>query len=284
MEKFIGVDIGGSHITAAEVSVDNLVLVEETFQRERVDSGGDVDSIINTWAKVIKNCTGQNEAVKIGIAMPGPFDYENGISLMKNQEKYDALYGLNVKILLANELGISTENIRFNNDAACFLQGEVYKVGQGLTTAVGVTLGTGLGSAYITDGKSYDADLWNTPFKDGIIEDYISSRWFVSEFKARTGNEIKDVKELVEKYAGAAIAKSLFSDFSNHLSHFLLLFIKLKKAECVVIGGNIAKAEAFFLAGVKAHLYEGLGYQIPVYISSLGEQAALIGGATLFLK
>ncbi len=282
MNKLVGIDIGGSHITASKVSDHNLELVQSSFQRERVDSAADAKSIVKAWSEVIKNCTGKEKDSTIGIAIPGPFDYENGICLMQNQGKYDALYGLNIKTLLAKELGISTENIRFNNDAACFLQGEVYKVAQSSKTAIGITLGTGLGTAFIIDGKSFDADLWNTPFKGGIIEDYISSRWFVSEFKARSGKEIKDVEDLVENYPDYDLTKDLFRDFSKNLADFLLFFIKLKKAECIVIGGNISKAEAFFLNDVKQLLYKGLGYEIPLYISSLGEQAALIGASVLF--
>ncbi len=280
--KLIGVDIGGSHITAAAINKDNLELLAESFQRERVDSFGEAGAIIKEWSKVIKKCAGSDKDITVGIAMPGPFDYENGISLMKNQGKYDALYQLNVKTLLAEDLQIPTENIKLNNDAACFLQGEVYKVEKSSSRCVGVTLGTGLGSAFMVDGKSFDADLWNTPFKNGIMEDYISSRWFVSEFKLRTGKEIKDVKELVEEYPDDAVTESLFADFSKHLADFLIYFVQLKKAECIVVGGNIAKAEAFLLDNVKDAVYAGVGHEIPIYISSLGEQAALVGASTLF--
>ncbi len=57
--------------------------------------------------------------------MPGPFDYEKGISFIKDQNKYESLYGLNVKEMMAERLGVSTDHIRLMNDAGCFLQGEV---------------------------------------------------------------------------------------------------------------------------------------------------------------
>jgi glucokinase len=47
--------------------------------------------------------------VRIGISMPGPFDYENGICLIKGQNKYEALYGLYIKGLLADKLGIEPD-------------------------------------------------------------------------------------------------------------------------------------------------------------------------------
>ncbi|HEX7367320.1 MAG TPA: ROK family protein [Pelobium sp.] len=280
--KLIGVDIGGSHITAAQVNRENLELIAGTYQRDKIDADENAFVIIKAWAKVIKRCADGEKDLQIGIAMPGPFDYENGISLMKNQGKYDNLYQLDVKAMLAEELQLATKQIKFNNDAACFLQGEIFNVGKIAVNSVGVTLGTGLGSAFIRNGKSYDADLWNTPFKESIMEEYISSRWFVAEFYARTGKPIKDVKQLVEEHAGEAITRDLFKDFADNLSQFLSYFIKLKDAECVVLGGNIAKANAFFLADVKQALLKDLGKEIPLYLSALGEEAALIGGASLF--
>ena len=124
----IGVDIGGSHITAALVDFDTRKVLQHSITRRRLDSHKDVDYIINVWAGVIKDSVSFLEGKKanIGIGMPGPFDYENGISFLKGQDKYDSLYGLNVKILLAEKLGIDVSSIRLMNDAVSFLQGEAF--------------------------------------------------------------------------------------------------------------------------------------------------------------
>jgi glucokinase len=45
----------------------------------------------------------------------------------------------------------------------------------------------------------------------------------------------------------------------------------------VVIGGNIALAERFFLEDTRKFLSKKLGYDFPVRRSSLGEKATLIG-------
>ena len=52
--------------------------------------------------------------------MPGPFDYEEGISYIAGNDKYEAFYGLNVKNMLADELKIKPSNILMKNDASCF--------------------------------------------------------------------------------------------------------------------------------------------------------------------
>ena len=80
--------------------------------------------------------------------MPGPFDYEEGVSLITGLHKFESLYGLNVKELLAASLHIVPGMIQMNNDAICYLAGErkAGAVKDGSYVA-GLTLGTGLGSA-----------------------------------------------------------------------------------------------------------------------------------------
>jgi len=148
----IGVDIDGSHITIALVSIQSNTVLKESYYRERVDLHGTKDEIIDTWSKSIINSIGDFEIKdkKIGIAMPGPFDYNNGICLMKGNDKYTALYGLNVKELLSEKLEISVTNISLSNDAGCFLKGEVLSgAAKGYTNVIGIILGTGLGYSYL---------------------------------------------------------------------------------------------------------------------------------------
>jgi len=280
-----GVDIGGSHITVALVDLGRLEILPESFIRERFDSSLSAGDIIQNWATVIRKAyVGFPDLkMRIGIAIPGPFDYIKGISFICNQGKYDALYNLNVKTLLSEELDISENQIRLGNDAGCFLQGEILKGEMnGYESAVGLTLGTGLGSAYIDGKKAYDADLWKMQYLDGIIEDYISTRWFIKEFYKRTNQNINDVKELVENYSKHEITLDLFNEFSKNLASFLHTFITKRRAQMVVLGGNISKSHELFLNPLKKHLNEALGYSIPINLSVLGESAALMGAASLF--
>src|SRR5690606_4374061 len=121
-----------------------------------------------------------SEDLHIGIAMPGPYDYENGISLISEQGKMKSLYGLSVKNLLADALRIPPAQIQFTNDAESFLKGEVFAgVGKGFSNTLGLTLGTGLGSAIHVEDVVKDAKLWTAPFRDGIAEDYLGTDWFI---------------------------------------------------------------------------------------------------------
>ena len=67
------------------------------------------------------------------------------------------------------------------NDASCFLKGEVFGgAAKGYNHVIGITLGTGLGSATFKNGVVYDGDLYYTPFKESTAEDYLSTRWFIN--------------------------------------------------------------------------------------------------------
>ena len=49
----LGIDIGGSHITAALIDMETRTLIAGSFQRRAVDSNGPADQIIAAWCDVI---------------------------------------------------------------------------------------------------------------------------------------------------------------------------------------------------------------------------------------
>ncbi|WP_426327964.1 hypothetical protein [Pedobacter sp. R-06] len=57
--------------------------------------------------------------------MPGPFDYENGISLIRSMNKYESLYLVNIKGFLVRQLDLLPQNIVFRIDAEAFQYGKV---------------------------------------------------------------------------------------------------------------------------------------------------------------
>jgi glucokinase len=278
-----GVDIGGSHITAALIDVQKQEIIEATWRRVSVDSGSDADTIIAAWVRAIRECFEAYPFAPdfLGIAMPGPFNYEEGIALMKNQNKYDALYGLNVKKRLAQALSLKTEDIVITNDAACFLKGEVFGgLAKGKRKVLGLTLGTGLGSAMAVNEQVTDADLWQAPFKEGNSETYLSNRWFVSRYKELSGNAIKNVEELAALVPANALAQQVFDEFGENLGQFILLHTQKNPVEMVVLGGNIARAFSLF----NSALLKGNGNNIQVMPTILGEAATLLGAASFCLR
>lgn len=281
----VGIDIGGSHLTSAITDLKTGSIVRDSVKRGNVDSHGTANDIINEWAATIRQTLNgsQGTSVKIGIAMPGPFRYEHGISLIRNQNKYDALYGLNVKNLLAEVLGIPAPNIEFVNDAECFLKGEAFcGAVKEYKHAMGLTLGTGLGTAWYQDGRTMDAALWNYPFREGIAEDYLATRWFIKRYAELTGVTVKNVKDLAARAAHTdKFASQTFDEFGESLSAFLKLVIPDRNPQTIVIGGNIANAFELFHPSIKRSLLQH-GISLDIYKTKLGEEAALIGAASVW--
>ena len=279
----IGADIGGSHITAAQIDVTDKRLINTSLVRMHVDSLASAQEVIKVWAGCIKQAMQQVQVEKICLAMPGPFNYEEGICLISDQNKYPQLYGLNVKKMLAETLDVQPSSIYINNDAACFLQGEVFCGSvNDQHLAISVTLGTGLGTAIYKNGQSASADLWNMPLHDSIAEEYLSTRWFVNRYAAISGSAVSGVKELAGLAMRDGLVRGLFNEFGNNLALFLNRFIESSGAQAVVIGGNISQSFPLFqdvlLAGVQARYPNVL-----ITTSVLGEQAALVGAAGMSL-
>ena len=126
----LGVDIGGSHISSALVKPgDTATILDHSFTRRKIHSSAEsADIILTEWADAIHDSLKElngHVLQGIGIAMPGPFDYVNGISLIEGVNKYNALYGINIKEALKNQLNIEYDlPIIFENDASCFGLGE----------------------------------------------------------------------------------------------------------------------------------------------------------------
>jgi glucokinase len=277
-----GVDIGGSHITVALINISNRVILQSSWCREAVNASGPAEYIIATWASVIKKCfaTVDVQPGLIGIAMPGPFDYESGIAWMKDQGKFRELYGLNVGDLLSQQLNIPAGSIIFNNDASCFLQGELFcGVAKGYTDVAGLTLGTGFGSAIASQDGVVDAAFWNAPFKNGIAEDYLSGRSLVETYSSLSNRTIEQAKLLFDIAGQDIFAREAFNIFGNDLAKFLNETSWPKEPELIVLGGSISNAFELFAPAVKDNL---LNPRIRIAKSVLGENAALIGAASMW--
>lgn len=279
-----GIDIGGTHISVCKVDLDTHEFIEASRVRHGLDPALSKEKIIENWAMAIKDCSllHGSDIGKIGIAMPGPFDYDNGISLIKGLHKYEALYGLNVKELLAEELNIPATNIRMMNDATAFLLGE-WKAGsgKGCEDLVGLTLGTGLGSAWCFNDTIEDGDLYCMPYGDGKAEDFLCARWFIGEYQKRTNNSVANVKELAVKVNTDSVAAQLFEEFGNRLGDVLIKRFSANFPKYVIIGGNIAKSRHLFLPFCEAVL-KRQGFTCELLPATLGEDAALIGASCLW--
>ncbi len=277
----LGIDIGGSHITAGIVDVAQKKVLEQSEVRQLVNRHAPAGEILGIWADTINDRLAycKQKATAIGFAMPGPFDYTNGICLIKGFDKYEALYGMNIKNELSVRTGVPAEHFSFRNDADAFLEGELFGgAGAGYCKALGLTLGTGLGSCLYVDGEITNAGLNVLPFKGEMAEEYLSTRWFIKAWQKYTGIPISGVQELAGMYDDNDMARLVFDEFSVNFGELLNHCLRTFDVEVIIIGGNISNAYPLFIDQVQKHLpADGKGTVIKQAI--LGEQAALLGAA-----
>ncbi len=284
----IGIDVGGTHLTIAPVDLNKREVLLEFTKRLDFDSNGNPAEILEKWSKliqsVIRDCSIDN--TRIGIAFPAPFDFERGICYIQNQNKFQHFFDLNLKLLLATRLNIPGNNICFFNDAACFLKGEI--ICNDLPPSnfpLGITLGTGLGSSKVINGSIVDAEYWKMNFKEGIVEDYLSTRWFLNEYYLLTGEMISSVKEIASLASSFNLSKSIicqniFNEFGYNLADFIIEIYPEVKPDVIYLGGNISKAYHLFNESFLEKITEK-GFEVNLKISTLGEQAIIIGSASL---
>ena len=289
----IGTDIGGSHISCAAVDLISSIVLKDTLSEKSVDNQATAEVIIDTWSKALSSVLAKVpvENVKgIGFAMPGPFDYVKGISYIKGVAKYENLYGVNVAEAVAENLGIKDKMlIRFMNDASSFAVGEAWAGSASkYNRSLSITLGTGFGSAFISnripivDGPEVPklGCIYHLPYRDGIADDYFSTRGLLGRYKKLTGRELSGVKELASLASSDKIVIDLFTDFGDNAGLFLSTWLKKFKAEILVIGGNISHAYNLF-GDVFENRLRTENCNCEVALSKLKEDAALIGSACL---
>jgi glucokinase len=290
----IGVDVGGSHISCMAYDLRNKKLLDHTLSGSAVNNHATPKEIIETWARQISSTmelAGIEKVDGIGFAMPGPFDYEKGISLMDGKnDKYEKTYGMNVPLELRKTLDLGEDlKIRFVNDATAFAIGES-QAGQskGYNRSLAITLGTGFGSAFIKEGFPVVASeevpqygcVWHLPFEEGIADDYFSTRGLEKRYYTLSGEQITGVREIAIKAAADVKARELFEDFGWKLAFFLQPVLSRFRAEIIVIGGNISNALSLFQGGINKY-FEKENMSILVCKSELMETASFIGSATL---
>ena len=193
----------------------------------------------------------------IGISIPGPANYEEGISEITGCNKYEKLYGVDLRTTLYSKVKSwidHPEKISFINDAASFLIGETWSNNINKDQIVAITLGTGIGSGFMTNGSIITnsnniperGEIFNLPFKNKRAEDWISSKWFLESYKKHFGNSIKNVKEIAYQAAASEEIQNMFDEFGSNLGTFLSPILKDFSAKTLIFGGNVTKSYNLF--------------------------------------
>ena len=289
----IGMDVGGSHLSSAVVDLSTGRFVGEVVNTP-IDSRASASVILGTFAANLATVSEYAEPESLaglGIAIPGPFDYENGVSTIAGVCKYDSVFGLDFVKTLSPRVGkYGINSFRFTNDASAFALGEYLGgAGRGKHKIMVLTLGTGVGSGFVDDGRLIEEGssvpehgwVYNYPFEGGIADDAFSTRWFVKRFKELTGITVKGAKEIADLCGKDPSADKLFNEYGERLAEFISPLAGRFGAEEVILGGNIARSFNLFGNTLRAKLMD-FGCKVGLSTSALWDKAAMTGAASLF--
>jgi glucokinase len=278
-------DVGGSHISAA-------VFHRETCRLDGFTSAAyPSQQTLETFLNVIHSlggmaAGGQAELAGASLAMPGPFDYQTGVSRMQHKLAY--LYGIDLRGALARQMGWVPANVRFLNDAAAYLIGEMAAgAARDAGRVVGITLGTGVGSAFGVDGcvvregcgVPEGGEIWNVPYDGATVEDQISTRAIQKSYRERTGQD-REVVAIAGAAAEEKAAAEVFTEFGRNLGVALRTVLKCFGPKVIVLGGGIARSAQLFLREAQA----AVGDFAELRISALGDRAPLVGAGVAWFE
>ena len=241
-------DIGGSHATAALTDATGQPLAG-SLHRVAVDSQADYVSIVGTWTNLLRTVLADqhtDHVTRLAVAMPGPFDYATGVARLSGLAKFDRLFGANLRLPL--EAVLPGKPVTFLNDAQAFGLG--CSAAYPTEAVVTLTLGTGLGAAFARNGRlcTHPADgvpvggyLYNLPYQNGRIEDYLSARYLIWQFGQLTGRTPANVADLIADADQSAV-DTVFAEFGERLGRFLTPYLLRFGADRLVLGGGIARS------------------------------------------
>lgn len=260
-------------------------------RRDDVDTLAGRNSILDDFARIIELHIDEAKAEPAGVtfSFPGPFDYADGICLIQHAShsagvKYGALYGVNLRDALREKLHRPALLITFRNDAEAAILGEArYGAGKHFRRLIGITLGTGLGSAFLVDGlPQSDGDgvpangwLYCIPFAGATADDFFSTRGLLARFR-KAGREFDSVQAAANTHD--EMTRHGFTNFGAELGQFLAPFVTIFHADALIALGGITQVWSRFGPALQAAL------PVPAMRGTLGENAALLGAADLLLK
>lgn len=299
----VALDVGGTEIKGAAVGATGRIL-EGTVTRWPAKSKSSKEAVLNNFLNIISSLISKvnrdcGKCRGICFAFPGPFDYRNGISYMHNIGKYDALFGVNVRKEIYDIIHARSDRFQhlepelelfFENDARLFALGEFdfIKV-HGYERAMFVTLGTGVGSAFIdhgklvTDGPSVPSGgyIYNLAYKNSVIDECLSARGIIKIANSvgihMTSLNVKALAEEARK--GNLKALRVFEIYGAKLGDALFPLLERFDAQVLVLGGQISKSADLFVSQLATFLKS-----IKVMIAKDSSLSTFLGAYNLFLK
>jgi glucokinase len=283
------VDVGGTHVTAA--TVERGWAVRDEF-RVPLDSAAPAAQVLDAVADCVRRSrtAGAVTVGPVAIAIPGPFDYERGIGDFHGVDKFAALRGVDLRRELAARLGLELAAVRFVNDAEAFGLGEwAAGAGAGAARVVAVTLGTGVGSAFVDQGRCVttgplvpaDGNIHVVRVGGRPLEDVVSRRALRLAYRAESGRDVDvvDIAHRARDGDGAAVRtlESAMGSLAGALAPWLEAFAP----ERLVVGGSMAASSDLLFPPLAAGLGAAMARPPVVCAGDLPRERASLLGAVV---
>jgi glucokinase len=311
--QFIGVDVGGTKMAAAELR--RGVLGESSLVPTDTSSS---DALLDQICAAIEHVRGP-DARAVGVGVPSVVEFETG------RIRYSVnipLADLPLRQLLSERVGLP---VFVENDASCAALAEAYE-GEDLVTAdlVMITVGTGVGGGLVLGGRLYRGVTGAAPemghvivgldLADGAPEpaerfpqpgslealaagralDRLAERCAREEpdsalgRRLAAGDEVTGVDAVELAREGDAVAARVVRIVGERLGIGIANAINMFDPSEVVIGGGVSQAGDLLMvpAAAVAHRYTlpGVGTRTTIRLARRGPEAGVIGAGLLAVQ
>lgn len=307
--KYIGIDLGGTNVAAAVVDESGRCLGQASVPTPR-----GAEKIADAIAQAaVLACSeagiAVSDAQSVGVASAGSIDPEGGMVI--HAFNLD-LHNVPLAGMVSQRLGLPAT---LENDANAAALGEfVAGAGMGHKSLVAVTLGTGVGSGAVLEGKLYTGFNYAgmeaghivihrggrpcTCGRKGCWEAYASATGLIRSTReameahpdsalwkvAPTLEEVNGKTPFDAAQAGDMVAQAVLDEYIEDLACGLANLINILQPEVLCIGGGICKQGDNLLKPLQAALdREEFTRDSPrrtkVCVAQLGNDAGIIGGA-----
>jgi glucokinase len=312
--RFVGVDLGGTHLRAAVVDIADGRVIEliqvPTLAREGHEA------VIARMAQLIqqvisKSGTPMGEVGGIGIGVPGKLDRERGMVLFLPNLPGNWL-NVPLQAQIESQVGLPTHIL---NDARAMTFGEwKYGAGRGVNTLACFTLGTGVGGGLVVNGQLH-LEMGGTAGElghqvidvdgpscgcgsRGCLETYASGpaiaaagiKAVVQGLTTRIGQMVDyDLNKITPQVvyqaalAGDAIAQEIYQRVGHYLGIAISNVIVMIGPSRIVIGGGVSQAGELLFEPIRRTVRETVFItsteHIEIVPAQLGINAGIIGAA-----
>lgn len=232
-------DVGGSFLKYGVADQQGALLPGSVGEAPaRADESP--EKVYEAFGEVIRRAQETAPLAGACACFPGPFDYTEGVFRMKH--KFQALFGCSI-LPPFERAGLP---VRFLHDSTAYILGEVSDgTLRDAKNPCCVMLGTGLGYTMMKDGKvlidesqTPALSLWCAPFREGIAEDYVSTRAIQAAYGQPLS--VKDIAGLARQ--GDEKALQSFRKTGEALSELMGIIDRRFHPDKLALGGQIARS------------------------------------------